>query len=338
MYLNKKSIVRLLALVIVAVLSAVILAGCRSKNSSTNTDPVKTDEPQPTELPDVSPLLWRVTDNAGHTLYLFGTIHVGDNRNNAVLERLAPILDKCDALAVEFDVEAYAKNTQQMMQDMTQYVLTDGSLVSDHMPAELYDRAYKLLQRAGLFPSAFTHYNVAWWSQMVESAALTVYTKLDSEKAMDSLLIRRAYKNSKPVLEVESSGFQMTLLNSFEDELYLMMIEDSLDNTEDLDSQLTELYELWLSGDKDAFWSYLTSEDEIDETAGQYTDAQIAMFENYNRALLDDRNLGMRDRAIEYIAGGRTVFFAVGAAHMANDVGLVKLLADAGYTVEAVSY
>ena len=62
------------------------------------------------------------------------------------------------------------------------------------------------------------------------------------------------------------------------------------------------------------------------------------MFENYNRALLDDRNLGMRDRAIEYIAGGRTVFFAVGAAHMANDVGLVKLLADAGYTVEAVSY
>ena len=44
------------------------------------------------------------------------------------------------------------------------------------------------------------------------------------------------------------------------------------------------------------------------------------------------------DKAMEYLASGDTVFFAVGAAHMANDAGLVKLLADAGFTVEQISY
>ena len=58
----------------------------------------------------------------------------------------------------------------------------------------------------------------------------------------------------------------------------------------------------------------------------------------YNRALLDERNLGMRDKALEYLASGQTVFFAVGAAHMADEVGLVYLLSEAGCTVAPFDY
>ncbi len=336
--MNKLRIVRLLTVVMLIVFAAGIISGCTGKNKTGNGSGDPSAQPQATAVPDVSPLLWRVTDNAGHTLYLFGTIHVGDSRNDAVLERVAPVLESCDALAVEFDIIAYSKNTQQMMQDMMQYVLTDGSEVSEYMPPELYQRSYELLEKANTLPALFTRYNLAWWAQLVESAVLTVYTDLDSEKAMDSLLIRRANKKGMPVLDVESSTFQMTLLNSFEDELYLLLIEDQLDNTENLNSQLHELYDLWLSGDKDSFWTYLAGDDDVDAAEGQYTEAQIAMIEDYNRKLLDDRNLGMRDRAIEFLTSGQTVFFAVGAAHMANDVGLVKLLTDAGYTVEEVSY
>ena len=75
-----------------------------------------------------------------------------------------------------------------------------------------------------------------------------------------------------------------------------------------------------------------------EELSADYTEEQIALIEDYNRRLLDDRNLGMFDRAVEYLGSGQTVFFAVGAAHMANGVGLVQLLTDAGYTVEEVNY
>ena len=334
--MNKKTI-KLIVLVLTA---ALLLAAVSCRRNNGGSDPaqqtsVPTEEPP--EYANVAPLMWRVTDNAGHTLYLFGTIHVGDDRNKTALERVSGVLESCDALAVEFDVVAYEKNTEQMMNDLMQYVLTDGSVVSDYMPKELYDRAYELLREAGLMPSIYKQYNLAWWAQMVESAMLLVYSDLDPNKAMDSLLIKRANKSGLRILEVESSEFQMGLLNSFDNELYLILIEAGLAQAETYKTELNKMYELWLYGDKDAFWSYLESEDE-DTGEVEFTEAQIAMIEDYNRRLLDDRNLGMRDKALQYLASGETVFFAVGAAHMANEGGLVQLLTDAGCTVETFAY
>jgi hypothetical protein len=43
--------------------------------------------------------------------------------------------------------------------------------------------------------------------------------------------------------------------------------------------------------------------------------------------------------AIDYLESGDVVFYAVGLAHLLNNVnGLVDALRDAGYTVELVSY
>ena len=294
-----------------------------------------TDE---TDAVSAAPLMWRVTDKDGHTLYLFGTIHVGDERNDAVMKRVAPVLESCDALAVEFDVVTYETDTQRMINDMIQYVLPLGSTVSDYMPEELYNRSYELIGRAGLTPSVFRQYNLAWWAQLVDTAMLMIYSDLDSGKAMDSLLIKHANKKGIPVLEVESSGFQMTMLNSFDNELYLMQIEDSLNNAESYNDELTKLYGLWLSGDRDAFWSYLENGEGDTEDGQEYTEEQIAMIEDYNRTLMDDRNVGMCDKALEYLKSGQTVFFAVGSAHMANEKGLVQLLTDAGCTVETFTY
>ena len=276
---------------------------------------------------EVAPLLWKVTDDAGHTLYLFGTIHVGDKRSEKVLERVSPVLERCDALAVEFDLVAYQNDYYAMMQDMAQYVLTAGTTIKDHMPADLYDRAYALLDEAGLFPLLMQEYNLAMWAQLAETAAITVKSDLDADHAMDLLLINRAYEKHIPVRDVESAAFQMQLLNSFPDELYLAQIETTLDTLDDYKTTLDAMYELWLSGARDAFWRMITEE----EDAGD-------LVADYNRRLIDERNANMAAVAKEYLASGKTVFFAVGAAHMANDAGIVQLLKNAGYTVEEISY
>ena len=68
--------------------------------------PESTEAPAATEpvveVPeDLHPMLFRVTGEGGQEMYLFGTIHVGDERNAAALSLIAPTLDECDALAVE---------------------------------------------------------------------------------------------------------------------------------------------------------------------------------------------------------------------------------------------
>ena len=304
-------------------------------------DTVDDGQPDETDAPSydepVSPLMWRVTDGDGHELYLFGTIHVGDGRNDAVSERVFPVLEGCDALAVEIDVVSYAESPERILKDTARYVLTDGSKVSDYMPEELYERSYKFLEQATLFPSLFTGYNLAWWTQLVDSALLKNCSDLDGKKAMDRLLINHARDLDIPVLEIESSELQLSILDGFDNELYLLLIEDALDSTDEYGDDLNNLYELWLSGDRDALWDFL-SDDGVDIDTDEYSEKQIALLEEYFRRLTDDRNLGMRDRAIEYLASGQTVFFAVGAAHMANATGLVQLLTDEGYSVEPFEY
>ena len=283
-----------------------------------------------------APLMWRVTDAEGHELYLFGTIHLGDERSDAVLGRVAPILGECDALAVEFDSVAYTGDLTRMMKDMSQYVLTDGSTVSDYMPEDLYRNSCDLIKRAGLNPAIYSRYNLAWWSQLVDTAEMMICSELDEKKAMDELLIGFAYDADIPVKEVESGEYQMALLNSFDNELYLLMIEDALDSIESYGDDLNKLYGLWLSGDRDSLWEYLAIDTDV--TAGDYTEEQTELLRDYFRRLLDDRNEGMFGKAISYLESGQTVFLAVGAAHMANEGGLVELLTEAGYSVEPVVY
>ena len=45
-----------------------------------------------------------------------------------------------------------------------------------------------------------------------------------------------------------------------------------------------------------------------------------------------------RSSTVEWLASGDKVFFAVGAAHLVGDAGLVTLLREAGYTVEQLDY
>ena len=71
----------------------------------------------------------------------------------------------------------------------------------------------------------------------------------------------------------------------------------------------------------------------------EMTEEEKKAYEEYSKALNDDRDALMLEKAKEYIASDETVFFAVGLAHLLdNETGLVKTLTEAGYTVELVEY
>lgn len=296
------------------------------------TGPEETSRP---ELPsgEVHPMLFHVTGPEGQEGYLFGTIHVGDARIDTVLELLKPYLDRCDALAVEFDLLAYEKDLGAQMKSMTQFVLTDGSKASDHMPEELFQRASALLSEAGLMPNLMQSYNLAMWSQLVEQAAVMTRSSYNSETGMDRSLIQYCYEKQIPVRDVESAEFQYSLLAGFSDELNLLLIESVLDNLDTYGESIDELYNAWLSGDYARIVEVLNEETEEDE---ELTEEQIALLEDYNDKLLTQRNLGMRDKALEWLKAGDKVFFAVGAAHLVDEGGLVELLRAEGCTVEQI--
>jgi uncharacterized protein YbaP (TraB family) len=62
------------------------------------------------------------------------------------------------------------------------------------------------------------------------------------------------------------------------------------------------------------------------------------IYEEYTKIMENDRNALMLEKAIEYLQSGDVIFYAVGAAHVLAEDGLLNTLRDAGYTVEQVAY
>lgn len=287
------------------------------------------------EKPLGEPLLWKVTDGAGHTLYLFGTMHVGDIRTDEAIRFAAETLKTCDALALEFDSEAYVQDTETMMADVRQFLYTDGSTVRDHIPdADLYQRMVQLSKDAELYNAMLEYYNLGFWTQeLVSEAMLKKYSSLDSDHGAEAYLMKAAKETGLPVLSVESGSFQMALMNSFSDDLNLLMLRSTLDGAEHYGESLEELYTAWLNGDQTLIRSCLAEADVPDDA---WSETEAALYADYNKKMEADRNVEMLKKAKEYLAGDKTVFFAVGEAHMLGKSGLVDALTEAGYSVELI--
>ena len=137
--------------------------------------------------------------------------------------------------------------------------------------------------------------------------------------------------------------FQLKMLTGFSKDLQIMMLEESMENSaREYWESIMELYELWCAGDEAALREELSDEvDMTDWTEEEKTEYEEVkhLIEEYNQAMSYDRNDGMLEKAIEYLESGDVVFYAVGLAHLLNNVnGLVDTLREAGYTVELVTY
>lgn len=280
----------------------------------------------------IHPMLFRVTGPEGQAGWLFGTIHVGDKRIDTAVEKLKPYLDESDALAVEFDIVAYEEDFAAQMQGMNHFLLTDGTKITDHMPAETYEKAAALLREAKVSPALMQSYNLAMWAQLVEQAAIMTKTDYDTESGVDRTLIHYCYDKGIEVRDVESAELQYSLLASFSDELNLLMLESTLDSLDNYQFSMNLLYNAWLRGSASTLEGLLTND------TGSLSEEEAALMADYYDVMLTQRNLGMRDKAVEWLEAGDKVFFAVGAAHLLGEDGLIALLRAAGYTVEQVDY
>ena len=285
----------------------------------------------------VTPLIWHVTDTDGDgEMYLFGTIHAGDERSEIAVDNVSKYIDECDSLAVEFDVVAYQEDTERMVEDLAEYLLDEGK-ITDYLSEETYEAAKAILRKAHMYIGLYDRYGLAFWSELVDSAMIEAYSDISTENAVDTLLISYAYDHDIDVLEVESYEFQSALLSGFSDEFYVYMIENTISDPEAYGELLNDLYEHWTAGDEQAMIEDLIIEEEsCDEE--ELSDGLIAELDEYTYSMYDERNLGMADKAEEYLASGGKTFFAVGEAHMLGEAGIVSLLTERGYTVEPVNW
>lgn len=261
--------------------------------------------------------LWEVENN-GTTVYLVGSMHIADDSFYPLRDELEDAFDEADYLGVEIDISTAADEAQQnLILNMGTY--QDGSTLKDHISAETYAKVGDVLKQNGLEPNVLDAFK-PWVVETTLASLKTAATGYEASAGVDLYFIQKALERKMPIIELESYESQLSMFNNFSDKLQEKNLNATLDNIDAVDDSVNEMAEMWKTGD--------------DQQLLELTNS-FAVDEEYNKAMLIDRNLGMAEKIDGYLKSGKKEEYmvVVGAAHYLGEHGIIKLLEDKGYTV-----
>ncbi len=281
----------------------------------------------------ITPLMWKAEDKNGNYAYLFGSIHAGDNAVDHMPDYFEKAYADSDTLAFEIDMSNLYNDITASSSMLTDIIYSDGTTIKDHISENTYNKLVQILQEKGMYNSLYDYYKPMMWESLIENIAITE-AGLNATKGVDMTLTNRAKADKKNIEEVESMDFQMSMFNGLSDSIIEMMMSSYAEEGAigKLAQQLKDLYAKWKAG---TITELDVNDDQPDEE--DLTEEEKAMLEEYNKAILTDRNKGMTEKLVEYIKSGKTVMLVVGTAHFLGDDGIVSLLEKQGYTVTKIT-
>ncbi|MEC0203932.1 TraB/GumN family protein [Paenibacillus lautus] len=261
--------------------------------------------------------MWEVESN-GNTVYLVGSMHIADDSFYPLRPEFEEAFAEADYLGVEIDISKAADEEQQkLIMDLGMY--QDGTTLKDHVSSETYAKLGDILKQSGMQPNALDAFK-PWVAETTISSLKSVKAGYDASAGIDLYFIQKAIERKVPILELETYESQLGMFDNFSKELQEKNLNTALDNFDVLDESVNQMAEMWKTGN--------------DEQLLEFTNS-ISGDEEYNKAMLIDRNIGMADKIDGYLKNGKNeeYFIVVGSAHYLGEHGIVKLLKDKGYTV-----
>lgn len=297
----------------------------------------KEKEKEPVKEPEVkvnnnNAMIWEVKSDTA-TVYLVGSIHVADKDTYPLQQVLLDAFADSEALAVEANVVDGMEDEELMSAMALLMMYTDGTTARDYLSAEtvkLLDEYIAEYGIGGMGPesSEMIYLFKPWVLQSLIENDIVVEAGLDSNLGIDMYFINEAKKRNMEIIEVESLMFQYNMFSNFSPELQELLLKSSLetDRKESVE-QMQKMLDIWEKGDIEALSEMVLEEDE------ELTAAEMKLAEEYNKAMITDRNIGMANKVEELLKGDKNVFYVVGSAHYVGEDGIVHLLMDRGYTV-----
>ncbi len=303
-------------------------------------------ESEPADEDKAKPLFYKVTDSEGNVMWLLGTIHVGDNRTAFLPDEIYEAFDASDAAAFEIDLLAFNEafelgEDEDLLELYSEAYLYENDTIDDNIDETLYRDAKELFDALGLgsYGDYIGYLGSAkpnMWSSILDSTYLSHVMGVYHTKGVDYRLLSRAKDAGKKVYEVEDRNREFDMQIAFSDDVHELNLYSSVYYPRSYyRTDMIAMFEAWCEGDYDELSELINTPADLTGMS----DDEIEAYEEYNKALSDDRDALMLERAKEYLASGETVFYAVGLAHLLDeDTGLLRTLEEAGYTVELVSY
>jgi uncharacterized protein len=276
-------------------------------------------------------VLWKIEHKGSpdHPVsYLFGTIHVTDDRVIAMSPAIIKAMNATRRIALEVEDVSPSRMLEALGSFGGKVLLPEGeSLEKLLSPADA--KKLGLMLHATGVPADVAMRLQPWLAYLMMSYSDCERSRITGGKLpLDGEIARIGEERGVGVIGLETVETQFLALSEVPAADQLAILKSGLamrDRVTDLTETMIQLY---LKRDLGAMWP-------LQEIIGKSAGIQKTSLDAFSQSLLVNRNFKMRDRAVAHLAFGG-VFVAVGAAHLPGTTGLITLLRDVGYTVTLV--
>jgi uncharacterized protein YbaP (TraB family) len=259
-------------------------------------------------------LLWRITGKGlKQPSYLFGTIHLTDKRLFKLGDSVYNAIEKTEGLAIEVNPdEMGAYYINKAIND------AEGAKLQELLSEKDFKKYSAALAKKFKKPAAeITTGDIVaaknkWMADYLEKGEMATF--------LDAYLYNIARRQGKWVGGVEDIADQTGILDDLVDksDIDMLLATDTAYIKKAADNMMEHMAEMYMNQDLSGI-----------EAITMTNSAQ------FHDLLMTKRNVKMA-RRIDSLTALRTMFIAVGAAHLPGDSGVIQLLQTKGFTVEPV--
>jgi uncharacterized protein YbaP (TraB family) len=268
--------------------------------------------------------LFRITAG-GHTMHLFGTIHVGVPQFYPLEPVITEALGGASTLALEVDPD---QPTAAIVQSLSTHgLLPEGDAGYAALAPAKRDVLERLMRKGGLDPAAARAFKPALLATML---SLSEYEKLGyrADLAADRFLARLARSGKARVLELESLDEQLSLLDRLGRDGQWRFLDEVVGVIESgaQQNEARVVVDAWGNADRAG----------LDALAARIA-ADTSLSGSFSReVLLDGRNVALADKLAQLLAGEQKTVAAIGVLHLLGKNSVPALLRARGIEVERV--
>lgn len=253
-------------------------------------------------------LLWEISGNGlARPSYVYGTLHMMCESDFVIKEKVKKAFDKSTKLALELDFDDPSELKAMQEMGVSKVALSTLLTPSDYKKLDIL-----LKEKVGAGASQFEHTTLNTLMSLIMIKSLNC-----PPKAYELEFLQMAQKRKMEVLGLEKLAVQIAAL----DTTYPPheMVEQLGYYDKKYFDLLTQTYK---SEDLKAIYELVNDPKFMDEKS------KPVMLDNRNSNWVKDMPVMMKNES---------VFFAVGAAHLAGEKGVIQLLQKAGYKVQPIT-
>ena len=271
-----------------------------------------------TTAPLAAPAIWKVSD-ADSAIWLFGSVHMLRADTDWRTGAFDKIMSKAERIYFEADVSATAQ-AELMPLSMELGFNRDGVLLSEQIGPALTDRVRSAALDYGIpMPALLTM--KPWMAATTLASGPLMQSGFEAGLGVEMVLAAELPDERKGFLETGAE--QLGFLSSGTLDEQVTMLEATLDTLHAARSDIEAMVGAWVDGEP--------------EKLGHAFDQQMEGFDDgMIERIIDTRNRNWVHKIAAMLEGDESALLVVGAAHLAGDVSVVKLLEERGFTSERI--